>query len=126
MECLSDWFRANKLSLNVQKTQFVVFSPPNTTQRNMISIQIGTVNIQRVCHAKLFGIIIDETLNWGPHIDYVAKKIASGSYAINTVKKYLSVRKFLYYSFVHSYISYGVMIWSSATKHRLHKIHVHI
>ena len=25
MECLSDWFRANKLSLNVQQTQFVVF-----------------------------------------------------------------------------------------------------
>ena len=38
MGCLSDWFRANKLSLNVQKTQFVVFSPPNTTQRNMISV----------------------------------------------------------------------------------------
>ena len=123
MECLSDWFRANKLSLNVQKTQFVVFSPPNTTQRNMISIKIGTENIQRVSHGKFLGIIIDETLNWGPHIDYVAKKIASGSYAINTVKKYLSVRnlKSLYYSFVHSYISYGAMIWSSATKHRLQK-----
>ena len=70
---------------------------------------------------SFLGIIIDETLNWGPHIDYVAKKIDSESYAINTVKKYMSVRnlKSLYYSFVHSYISYGAMIWSSATKHRL-------
>ena len=60
IECLSDWFRANKLSLNVQKTQFVVFCLcPNTTQRNMISIKIGTENIQRVSHAKFLGIIID-------------------------------------------------------------------
>ena len=99
MECLSDRFQANKLSLNVQKTQFVVCSSPNTAKTNMISIKIGTENIQRVSH---LGIIIDETLNWGPHIDYVANKIASGSYAINTVKKYLSARnlKSLYDSFV--------------------------
>ena len=111
MECLSDWFRANKLSLNVQKKESC-FSPPSTTQSNMISIKIGTENIQRVSHAKFLGIIIDETLNWGPRIDYVAKKIGSGSYAINTVKQYLSVRnlKSLYYSFVHSYISYCAMI----------------
>ena len=110
MECSSDWFRANKLSLNAQKTQFVVFWPPSTTQRNMISIKIGTENIQRVSHAMFLGIIIDETVNWGPHIDYVAKKIAS--YAINTVKKYLSVRnlKSLYYSFVHSYIDLYI-VW---------------
>ena len=52
------------------------------------------------------GSIIDENVDWGPHIDYVASKIASGSYAINIVNKYLSVRnlKSLYYSFVHSYI----------------------
>ena len=56
-----------------------VVLPPNTTPRNMISIKIGTENIQRVSHAKFLGIIIDETLNWGPHIDYVAKNIASGS-----------------------------------------------
>ena len=31
-----------------KKTQFVVFWTPNTTQRNMISIKIGTENIQRV------------------------------------------------------------------------------
>ena len=73
--------------------------------------------------AKFLGIIIDDTLNWGPHIDYVAQKISCGSYAINTVNKYLSVTnlKSLYYSFVHFYISYGAMIWSSATKHRLQK-----
>ena len=93
---------------------------PQDVSLATLSIKIVTENIQRVSHAKFLGIIIDETLNWGSHIDYVAKKIASGSYAINTVKKYLSVRnlKSLYYSFVHSYILYGAMIWSSANKHK--------
>jgi len=40
MRALSDWFYANKLSLNVQKTTFVVFSPKNTNN-NITSITLG-------------------------------------------------------------------------------------
>ena len=50
MVVLNDWFYANKLSLNIQKTHFMLFKPENS--RNSIhginNITLGTQNIQRV------------------------------------------------------------------------------
>ena len=127
MTSLSDWFRANKLSLNVLKTNFVLFAPKHKSLINDVSsIRIGDEIIPRVNHAKFLGIYIDELLEWGYHIDHIIKKIANGIYAINAAKRYLSVEnlKSLYFSFVQSYLSYGAIIWSSAYQCRLHKLEI--
>jgi len=47
MRAFSDWFYANKLLLNVQKTSFVVFSPKNTNN-NMTSITLANQQVLRV------------------------------------------------------------------------------
>ena len=124
MTSLFDWFCANKLSLNVMKTNFVVFAPHSVNTNDITSLKLGDNTIERVSHAKFLGIIIDEDLDWGHHIDHVAKKVASGSYAINSAKRYLSVDnlKALYYSFVHSYLAYGTMIWCSAYQYKTQKL----
>ena len=55
-----------------------------------------------------------------------SKKITSGVYAINAVKRYLSVEnlKTLYFSFIHSYTSYGAIIWSCAYQYKLYKLEI--
>ena len=57
---------------------------------------------------------------WGDHIEHIAKKAASGSYAIRSAKRFLSVDnlKSLYFSLVHSHLAYGNMIWGTAYLHR--------
>ena len=127
MTSLSDWFRANKLSLNVSKTNFLLFAhKPSPLTDQVTSIRMGNETIPRVDHAKFLGVFIDDQLQWGYHIDYISKKITSGVYAINAVKRYLSVEnlKTLYFSFVHSYISYGAIIWSCAYQYKLHKLEI--
>ena len=112
MVVLNDWFYANKLSLNIQKTHFMMFKPENS--RNSIhginNITLGTQNIQRVNCAKFLGIYIhvDDELEWGDHIDHISKKIASGSYALKTVKRTLSTSnlKLLYHSLIHSHLTH--------------------
>ena len=47
MRAFSDWFYANKLLLNVQKTSFVVFAPKNTNN-NMTSITLANQQVLRV------------------------------------------------------------------------------
>ena len=91
MTSLFDWFCANKLSLNVMKTNFVVFAPHSVNTNDITSLKLGDNTIERVSHAKFLGIIIDEDLEWGHHIDHVAKKVASGSYAINSAKLPLAI-----------------------------------
>jgi len=53
MRALSDWFYANELSLNVQKTNFVVFAP-NNTNNNITSITLGNQQILKVNNLLCF------------------------------------------------------------------------
>ena len=79
MRALSDWFYANKLSLNVLKNVVVVFAPKNTNN-NITSITLGNKQILRVNNAIFLGIYLEDGL-----------ELSSGTYAIHTVKGYMSV-----------------------------------
>jgi hypothetical protein len=56
LKTLDDWFMANKLSLNFNKTKYMVFTK---TQDNIPSIHIGTNSIEKVTHFH-----VDGNLNW--------------------------------------------------------------
>ena len=93
LNTLTDWFRANKLSLNVSKTNFMIFSSKSQTNNtNDIKMTILNEKINRVSFTKFLGIIIDEKLNWHHHIDNIVSKVAGGIYAININKRILSTR----------------------------------
>ena len=125
MCALSDWFCANKLSLNAQKTNFMVFSPKNKPT-NITSLNLENQIIQKVNSAKFLGIFIDDELKWSVHINHVLKRVSSGSYALHSVKRFLSRdnMKTLYYSLIHSHLSYGTLFWGSAFQYRLHQLEV--
>jgi len=122
---LNDWFRANKLSLNITKTNFMIFSPKSVNKHPTITtINLGNQVILRVNCAKFLGIYIDDELQWDTHIDNLSCKLSSGAYAINSTKRILSLHnlKQIYYSLFNSHISYGTLLWGSAYKYKLHKI----
>ena len=43
--------------------------------------------IERKSHVKYLGVIIDDTLLWGPHMTQVCSKISRGSFAILKLRK---------------------------------------
>ena len=45
---LTDWLNANKLSLNVNKTHYMVISPPRTKPNYVIKLYINGIEIQPV------------------------------------------------------------------------------
>ena len=108
MCALSDWLCANKLSLNAQKINFMVFSPKNKPT-NITSLNLENQIIQNVNCAKFLGIFIDDELKWSVHINHVLKRVSSGSYALHSVNRFISRdnMKTLYYSLMHSHLSYG-------------------
>ena len=128
MCALSDWFCANKLSLNAQKTNFIVFLPKNKpiTSTSITSLNLENQIIQKVNCAKFLGIFIDDELKWSVHINHVLKRVSSGSYALHSVKRFLSRdnMKTLYYSLIQSHLSYGTLLWGSASQYRLHQLEV--
>ena len=87
------------------------------SQTSEYDLHLSNNSITKVSSANFLGIIIDE-LGWSEHINRITKNIASGSYAFYSVKRFLSMNnmKFLYHSLIHSHLSYGTVLWSSASR----------
>jgi hypothetical protein len=118
MNKLSDWFWANKLSLNIDKSNYMLFSNIPAHKNNNSKIIIGKAVIKRKDCVKFLGITMDENLTWQNHIKICKSKIASSIYAINRIKKIIpnNYLRTLYFSMIYPYLSYGIQIWGSAYK----------
>ena len=94
LEKLAYWFKANKLSLNVGKTSFILFSK-RRIQRD-VNISIDDKAINKVNEIKFLGVIIDKNLNWTAHIESVYKKIYKSIGIMYRAKNKTFGRKYLY------------------------------
>ena len=57
------WLEANKLALNIEKTNFVVFHSPAKKPTEPIILKFGRKKITRANHVKFLGVLLDETLS---------------------------------------------------------------
>ena len=72
---LFEWLCINRLSLNISKTNFVVFHAINKP-KYPITILINKQAIEEVKFVKYLGVLIDSHLTFKAHIDELTKKIA--------------------------------------------------
>ena len=59
---LKSWFALNKLSLNISKTNYIVFGKVDKDE--LINVSIDEFILTRVCSTKFLGVQINEGLNW--------------------------------------------------------------
>ena len=128
LEPLSDWFKANKLSVNASKTKCMVFKCKRSmeAQTTQPDLYIDNEVLEKVPVTKFLGVYIYENLDWIEHIDFVKNKISGGIYALNYSKNFLSNANMrtLYYSLVHPYLPYGIILWGSTYNKYTHKLYV--
>ena len=125
LEMATDWFRANKLSINAQKTHYLLFHTRfQELPDSLPNIKLGGEVISRCDHVKFLGLLLDEKLEWGFHISQVESKISRSLYILNSVKHILplSTMKTLYYSLIYSHLNYGIIHWSAAYKYHIKKL----
>ena len=70
------WLTANKLTLNEEKTEFMLIGSRQKLNQfsSNSSIILGNHTIQQVPNKKVLGVIIDENLKWNEHNDAQCKK----------------------------------------------------
>ena len=67
------WVNANILSLNIDKTNFMLFTPKNVSHC-IDDIVMNQIKIQKVKETKFLGVIIDNKLKLSTHVMYISKK----------------------------------------------------
>ena len=115
IKIIYSWVKANKLSLNIDKTNFMLFTPKRFS-RVMDVLLIDGKRIMEVNETKFLGVIIDNKLNWKPHIRYVGTKVAKGIGIILKARKVFNHETLstLYYTFVYPYLNYCIHVWGRA------------
>ena len=127
---LFDWLTANKLTLNIKKTNFVIFRPAqrklNYHPKIMIFDNNQNKNVALECKesVRYLGVIIDNNLSWKHHIDHVAIKINQTVGLICKLRHFLPRHTLLtiYRSLVTPYLTYGLMAMGQAYKSHLEKL----
>ena len=71
---LCEGLKSNKLSLNINKTEFMITESTQNVLKfgNLIAIRIDDQLIKRVVHVKYLEIIVDDRLTWKEHVDYIS------------------------------------------------------
>jgi hypothetical protein len=99
---VSQWLNANRLALNIEKTNFIVFHSPKKKPHKVLSICIDNQSIREATSVKYLGVLIDSTLSWRPHISELSKKIAKSVGIISKLRHYLNtdILISIYYSLI--------------------------
>lgn len=123
---LNDWFKANYLSVNPNKTKCMLFTRQRDAKVHNYKLFVEHEVLEKVSHTKFLGVHIDDQFTWQHQIDHCCKKVSCGVYAMNMSKRIISANnlKILYYSLVHPYLIYGIRLWGSCLKKYIHKLEV--
>ena len=125
LNAISEWLQVNRLSLNVKKTHYMLFSSTKIMSTNA-ELKIEGEAISEVTKTKFLGVIIDNRLNWQHHISNISCKIAKGIGVIIKLRKFLnneSLRS-LYFAFIYPYLMDCNHIWGNACSVYLNKLNV--
>ena len=122
-----EWFKVNKLCLNIKKTNFMIFCAKNKRyENNENKILVDNITVEQVNSTKFLGVYIDDKLNWNVHIDYISKKISKNIGVITRARKVLDQKTLvsLYYTFIYPYLNYCCSVWGLAPSKYLSKLHI--
>jgi hypothetical protein len=113
---ISHWFTINKLSLNITKTNYIIFNP--RTKYHISSdhnIFLNKEKIERVHATKFLGVIINSNLTWADHIKTISTKISKSLGIIYRVRNKLPRSNVvnLYNTLIHPYLTYCNIIWAT-------------
>ena len=122
MSKLTQWCRANKLSINFKKSNFMVFRPRQRRQTLDLSLQIDNNNIDCVKETVFLGVILDEHLSWKLHILSVSRKISKSIIYKSSFCLPKTSLHCLYYSLVYPYLLYCVSVWGSTYQSNLRRV----
>ena len=108
------YIEANQMSLNLEKTQYMIFKPSKHKNKNQkFELKSGSHQFKEVNEIKFLGLTIPSDLKFKTHYENVIKKMKKGIAALNLVKKILPEKTKLqiYNSLIKPHYEYCSIAW---------------
>ena len=122
LKLIFEWLCANRLSLNIDKTEFIVFRSSRKSLKERITLKLNGKTLyesRKVCY---LGVIMDDKLTWKFHILELKKKLSQIIRIIYKLKKLGTptfTLKSIYFALFQSYLTYGLCVYGETSAENL-------
>ena len=117
---LYQWLSLNKLTINTDKTKYMVYSITKKHSRQVFSrkVVLNGILIKKVEDFKFLGLHINQHLSWKSHMLKVLSKIRRNLGIVRKIAYFLDKHSLLqlYHCFIMSHIRYGIIVWHHSHK----------
>ena len=113
LKLLSHWLHANKIAVNVTKTETILFRDPHKKFEYNVKLKLQGKLLKFTNQTKYLGVYIDENLNWKYQIDKLAMKLRQANGVLSKLRHFV-VRETLiqiYYAIFQSHLNYSLQVW---------------
>ena len=114
LKYLVTWLNANKISLNVKKTEMVIFKSKQKKFEGDLKIKLCGKSLYPTESVKYFGVKIDTNLSWQYHVNDLSIKLNRANALLSKIRKFVSLKILgsIYVPIFDSYLSYCCLVWA--------------
>ena len=118
---IQDWLVASKLTLNTNKSNFVIIKPRQKKVPKKIQLSINGDHLNESDCVKYLGVLIDNKLTWKQDIQHVNTKVAKSIDILAKMRHFAPYNILLniYNAFISPHINYGIINWGGAYQNSL-------
>ena len=118
---VSKWFSANKLTLNISKSKFMIIKRGNRKTSESFVLKFNGKKMEQCVSYKYLGIHIDQNLSWTTHVKYLCDKVSKMCGMFSKLRHCCSreLLRIIYFALVESHLQYCNIIWGNASENTL-------
>ena len=90
LDKVSQWLYANKLSLIIEKTSFVLSHSPQRRIAHKLNLSISSTSDKSDNQVKYLGLIFYSNLNWKPYLHELSKRVSRGIGVLSEVRYHVN------------------------------------
>ena len=113
---LFQWLIANKISVNVSKTELVIFISPKKQIYKNLNFGLSRQNIEPKHHTNYLEVILDKHLSFNEYMNRLKQKLNRESCILAEPRYYMSadILKTIYYALFDLHMRYSCQIWGQS------------
>ena len=117
IQCVKEWLCANKLTLNVIKTEYMIIASRQklASISEKLDLTMNGIALKQAHEIKCLGLKIDESLTWKGHIEDIKRKVSTNLHILKKVKPFLDKKLLInvYNSIIKPHFDYCCVVWDS-------------
>jgi hypothetical protein len=127
VECVLDFHKANGLSINASKSQFMVINKNSQRYPSPINFQMSNGDtITQVDYIKYLGCYFDHNLSFSKHTEHIVERIKPVVAILSKLKYMLPTKTLIniYHGHIQSHIMYAISVYGLANDDLMDRIQV--